>query len=1212
MEQVHGVDVSWMTHGSSKDKAARSNNTTTRPRAASQNNRDVPRSVPSPDTDHYGGDAAAPTNGSKPAATTAANGNTPRPNGNDATPSKPIPIRAGVKRSDSIEKSTPNGTSPHRRSSWFTNISSKFSSSPVSPTTSSPTPQAAQAAQATPPKDNNNIPPPPKSMGNRNAVLAHGTRNEGDQPYTPAPPSRGQSGFLGVFRRLSSSGGALSPGQKGNHGLVERKVLNVDRHRERCDISQLHQAKLRRVAFSVDVEIAPMPRYIDSDGSTKPAADKTQKRKMAEKSEGEALKNPKTLEDQKENDGVVKATGEVLSKEPEKEGTEVPKPETPKELPKSAADKEREVKKKEKKKKSEDERKARKEKKRKLAEANGTIPMEIHVDDSDSSTEDSRPSPAIVSDAPPKTTSYPTTNPVRIYRRCCQLRETPILKKITEQLSSPVNSPDSGIVEKLDLTGYWLQLPDLITLGDYLAVVPVKEVLLENCGLTDEGLRVILAGLLAAKRPENRRRRHVTQPDGLCSQGGVVERLVLKNNKLGFEGWKHICLFTFLCRSLKQLDLSMIVLPRPPLPKQNGNSPPPSSEDRSPSETFMLAKMLSKAIGQRLGGSTLEVLQIGGINPTPEELGLIIDGVIEAGVRRLGLAHNNLDEQGFQHVSRYLASEHCEGLDLGGNDLRDQMEVLAKAIPEGSPLWCLSVAECNLGPASLCKIFPKLAQLESFRFIDLSHNTDLCSSEPSAIGLLRKYLPKLTQLKRVHLADVAMSSEQAIALAEILPEIQGLAHISLLENPELVKLADATTEEAQEEACALYASLLAATRVSKTIVCLDIDVPSERSGDIVKAMAKQVVAYCLRNLQRVPLSEISSAIQALSDGLDVSNGQEPPYPDVLAHLVGHDVLDQREAVSENELAPDDDYVIGGTGVVKALTCCLKNRGDESTRQSGEFIREVEGGSATPSTPRTKAKMPTGKAKDMSKHLLAGARKIRIRLQPTIEKAKANPDEPEHNLRKLMFLDNTLENIIKRFEDEYPDTREPNPDEEAIPTPTDDGQGASTSSAELDPEHIAIPSDPEDDLDLDLAVRPSLSRSNTIISHSSRALANEEGRMLRTGHKFRSGIIKPEFYDLLNGLDESTIDAKQLESMHSMFTDLADPDLDEKLREKGVVRTMREDRVQLREAFKKLDPEYWERFVESQEKARGNVKVSHPMSPGMPQGPTARDESAVED
>jgi len=446
-----------------------------------------------------------------------------------------------------------------------------------------------------------------------------------------------------------------------------------------------------------------------------------------------------------------------------------------------------------------------------------------------------------------------------------------------------------------------------------------------------------------------------------------------------------------------------------------------------------------------------------------------------------------------------------------------------------------------------------------------------------------------------------MSSEQAIALAEILPEIQGLAHISLLQNPDLVKLADATTEEAQEEACALYASLLAAVRVSKTIVCLDIDVPSEQSGEIVKAMAKQVVAYCLRNLQSIPISEISSAVQVLSDGQNLGSSLDPPYPDVLAHLVGHDVMDDQESMNDNDTAPDDDYVIGGTGVVKALTCCLKNRGDESRRQSGEFIREVEGDPATPSTPTTRPKLPPGKAKDMSKHLLAGARKIRIRLQPAIAKAKENVE----NFRKLMFLDNTLENIIKRFEDEFPETRQAS--KEDVNTPAQADQlGTSVSSTELDPEQIAIPSDPEDDLDL--AVRPSLSRSNSIISHTSRALADEEGRMLRVGHKFRSGIIKPEYYELLNGFDESNVDPKHIKSMQTMVEELDNPDLNAKIQEKGVVRVVLEDREELRQALKKVDPEYWDRFVESQEKARGNMQVSQ----GGASPPTPRDESAVED
>ncbi|KAK1999324.1 cell wall biogenesis protein Mhp1 [Colletotrichum falcatum] len=1145
----------------------------------------------------------SPPPASPTAAHPAANGNT-NGNANAATgnakaiieESTPVNIpRPLLGRRPSAEKPGPNGTPPSRRNSWFSNISSKFSSSPNNNNDNNA--NAIQQPQGTPPNDSD--PVPPKVTPARNAVLPHAARNDGDQPYIPAPPGRGQAGFLGVFRRLSSSGGVLGQGTRGTHGLVERKVLNVDRNRERCQIPDLHQAKLRRVAFSVDVEIAPMPKYVDSDALPKKPLDKSKTKKMAEKGEGEALKHPKSLEEQKERDGIIHTTGESVPKEPESEGMGANSAKKANDAKDASVpvDKDKDSKKKEKKKKSEEERKARKEKKRKQAEANGTIPMEIHVDDSDSSSEGT---PA----AAPKTTASPTTNPVRIYRRCCQLRETPILKKITEQLNNTSNcSSDTGIVQKLDLTGYWMQLPDLVTLGDYLAVVPVKEVILENCGLTDEGLRVILAGLLATKRPESRRRKHA-QPDALAMQGGFVERLVLKNNKIGPEGWRHICLFVYLCRTLKFLDLSTVSFPRPSQPAQNGHGHTllrhSSNEDRPQNVN---ATLFSKAIGERLGGSTLELLNLGETNLSSDDLGVIIDGIIQCGVKRLGLAHNNIDEKGLRHVAKYLSQSGCEGLDLGGNDIRDHMDIVAGAISPKDALWALSLAECNLKPGSLCKILPALAQLKDFRFIDLSHNRDLCKSEPSAIGLLRKYLPKMEGLRRVHLADVAMTSEQAIALAEILPEAKMLAHISLLENPELAKLADAKTEAAQEEACALYASFLAATRVSKTIVCVDIDVPSDQSGEVVKALAKQVVAYCLRNMERFPIGDISAVISTvLAESQDsLPGGPIPPYPDVLAHLVGHDVLRDD---SDNESAPDDDYVIGGTGVVKALTCCLKNRGDESRRQSGEFIRDFEDGVPVPVGPRPK--LPPGKAKDMSKHLLASARKIRLRLQPALSKARVNPEEDEHNLRKLMFLDATLANIIKRFEDEFPDTRESTDEASETTLPSQsDRLGTSLSSTEdPDPDQHSIPSDAEDDVGI--SVRPGLQRTNSVLSNTSKALAEEEGRIHRAGHKIRSGIIKPEYYGLLSGVLEVGLDPKHMAMLHQMIEEVDDPELTRKVEEKGIMRVFNEDRDQVREGLRALDPGHWDRFVESQEKARGNVKA------GMNNDAKPADENAIED
>lgn len=647
----------------------------------------------------------------------------------NGTQPKPIPPRPGFTRgTGSGEKNSPSGSpgSLSRKPSWFSNLSSKFSgaggqSQSPPQATNSPTKDAELSV--------------PKITPAKNAVLQHAAKHQGEGPYTPAPPKTGQTGLLHVFRRLSSSSGQLGPTVRGsnNHGLVDRKILNVDHHRERCPLEDLNQAKLRRVAFCVDVEIAPMPKYGDGDSSTAKvpsAGTKTEKRKLVEKGEGEALKHPQAVEDQKEQDGIVKISGEELPKQPSNDDTNNKDSSTAKEG-ETPAENGSGTKKKEKKKRSEEERKARKEKKRKLAEANGQIPLELHRD-----TDTSDPSAPTT----PRTQVAPTTNPVRIYRRCCQLRETPILKKITEQLLSPSNTTAAGVVEKLDLTGYWMQLADLVTLGDFLAVVPVKEVVLENCGLTDEGSRVVLAGLLATKKPSTPPRDRLNNtPDGLVEQGGAVERLVLKNNKLGPEGWKHLCLFVYMCRSLTSLDLAEIPFPKPPqTPTTNGHGPFHNvhHDKKGPLD---ICSLFAKSISERLGGSTLELLNLSNTGLNHAQLGRIIEGISACGVRRLGLAHLNLDSEGLEHIQRFLGSGKCEGLDLGGNDLRDQCEKLGNVIEENNALWALSLAECNLKPASLCKLLPHLAKLTNFRFLDLSHNQDLFQSDPSAVGPLRRY-----------------------------------------------------------------------------------------------------------------------------------------------------------------------------------------------------------------------------------------------------------------------------------------------------------------------------------------------------------------------------------------------------------------------------------------------------------------------------------------
>jgi hypothetical protein len=238
------------------------------------------------------------------------------------------------------------------------------------------------------------------------------------------------------------------------------------------------------------------------------------------------------------------------------------------------------------------------------------------------------------------------------------------------------------------------------------------------------------------------------------------------------------------------------------------------------------AETLYKCLSERLGGSHLEELSVSECGLDTDHVRKIVDGAMMCGISRLGLAGNQLTDEGLGHVIHYLRSGICHGLDLGGNDLRGKLGPIADTFNEkpDCPCWGLSLADCNLDTQSVKPLLPALVKLSNFRFIDLSHNRDLCSEDNGTISLLRRYIPQMRDLKRIHMSDVGMSTKQAIALAEVLPEGPRLAHLSILENPQLKALANATDEASQEEACALYASLMTAVRVSKTLICIDIDV----------------------------------------------------------------------------------------------------------------------------------------------------------------------------------------------------------------------------------------------------------------------------------------------------------------------------------------------------------------------------------------------------
>lgn len=1001
--------------------------------------------------------------------------------------------------------------------------------------------------------------------------------------------------------------------------------MNVDPYRERCSLPDLDLKKLRRVAFCVDVEIAGAAQYTEEEPQAPPMPSltvepsltklereleaKKKKDQKQKKGEGAALKNPNAVAEEKEKDGAVRASGEETKHVPPEKSEEFRAP--------GDSEVKEPTRKKEKKKRSEGERKERKERKHQEALANGSIPIELHGEGSSSSANDT-PTGA---DTPPKSQDRPTTDPLRIYRRCCQLRETPILKRIVEQISSPsaCHATTPGILSSLDLSGYWMQLPDLVTLGDYLAVVPVKRLVLENCGLGDEAVRVILAGLLAAKTSEQAKHNKKLakkingQTTEVTERLGVIEKLILKDNpKIGKEGWRHIALFMYMSRSLKGIDVSMIPFPKPSAMAESvkphhhnplhHTHPPPSSIDMS--------TLLQEAIAERLGGNRLEELIMAECGLGTECIGKIVEGVMKCGSTRLGLAGNNITREGLGHVIRYLQSGKCEGLDLGGNDLREDLNMLAEALDEKSttsPLWALSLADCNLAPSSLESLLPALIQLPNFRFIDLSHNRDLFLTRPTALGLIRKYVPQMPMIRRIHLMDVAMKPEHAIALAEVLPESQSLAHLNILENHLLSPLASAKTEAMQEEACALYASLMAAVRVSDTLICIDVDVPSQDSSEIVKALAKQVVAYSLRNLERLPLAETSDSAKAAM--ADPHGGEKQlTVPDILLHLVGH-VDGFPENHDNDDPAPDDDYIVGGTGVVKALDICLNRAADG--RKDSRDLSPLHSGTGTPKKVLQGSEVSKGKAREMSKNLLDSARKIRARLQPAlIKEAKAGNDLSYRrhissylvytiltfHPGRLQFLDSTLEGMIERFENEYPETRLPKPTNTATEPLSDDN--ASTSSSlehqttliHPTPTYPAVEPASSDQEDVDdnkpPLIRPaSVSRRTSSPSLASRQ-AQEEGRMHRFGQRIRRDILRPETEDHVHGTTGTEPEAQYLQDLRRRIEAFEGGEIKERVEALGPesVFDMIGATAEELEAWERGNPEGFERIKE----ARGHA------------------------
>jgi len=451
---------------------------------------------------------------------------------------------------------------------------------------------------------------------------------------------------------------------------------------------------------------------------------------------------------------------------------------------------------------------------------------------------------------------------------------------------------------------------------------------------------------------------------------------------------------------------------------------------------------------------------------------------------------------------------------------QDHIEILSASINELSPLCALSLSNCNLTPASLSSLLPALATLPHFRWLDLSRNPLLFSEQPDSLMLLRRFLPRMKSLRKIDLAGTSMTSDHAIALCEILPEVKQLSFFKITENPLIQSGHTEMGEGSMEEGAAVYTALVAAVKVSKTVVRVDVDEAGSGAGEVIHALSKRLLAYCLRNMEAGATEEDWTVDTAAVSRVGSELKHAPP--DVSVNVGDLEEEDRGASYEYDGDGDEENYVVGGTGVVKALGVCLGNKphyGARTNAISGSpSLQKVETASSIDSFGEDEAGQE--KANEMTKALLTRARNIKARIQPALRKGYTGGVEELH-YRKLLFLDETLYRVIHRFEEEYPECRQPlpsivEPESKASPSTGVPIRKMSTRIPHNDTEFD------NDDSPLTQILKPSSRRGSEVSLHS-RNLQDEEGQMHKLGHYMAHEI----FSELPTSRSEADEDAEEI-------------------------------------------------------------------------------------
>jgi hypothetical protein len=199
---------------------------------------------------------------------------------------------------------------------------------------------------------------------------------------------------------------------------------------------------------------------------------------------------------------------------------------------------------------------------------------------------------------------------------------------------------------------------------------------------------------------------------------------------------------------------------------------------------------------------------------------------------------------------------------------------------------------------------------------------------------------------------------------------------------------------------------------------------------------------------------------------------------------------------------------------------------------------------------------------------------------------------------LFFLDQTLQRIIQRFEDEYPETKVPDLPA-AGPKLDENSAGVSLADAAIisasvgsntleqvpsSEEYMAVDENNEGNEGNDGPFRLKLSRTPSNTSLVARAYTDEEGRM----HRFGQGVRREVLRQSEMGEGEN-IDSAHLEEIRNRFDEFKGEEIRERVMREGADSVLKSLGMNTKElaVLQKEDPESFMIFRDSQIAAQIN-------------------------